>query len=112
MSLADLPLPYAFERNYNGPVELTGITDHGLVLKGRTNHSVPCQHFADSIGASDDEQFVQTATEIIWLSAYASNNTRSDYHWQASACYYEAQRRGKPELYQQAYDEARKQAGV
>lgn len=43
----------------------------------------------------------------IWLSAYANNNPRSDYHWQADACYDEAARRGKPELYVQAYEKAK-----
>lgn len=32
---------------------------------------------------------------------------RSDYHWQADACYDEAARRGKPELYTQAYNRVR-----
>ena len=55
----------------------------------------------------ETEAFVSEASQYIWLSAYASNNPTSDYHWMASACYYEAQRRDDPGLYQQAYDRAR-----
>lgn len=47
----------------------------------------------------------------IWLSAYADSNPRSDYHWQADACYDEARRRGKPELYQQAWDAVKEELG-
>lgn len=110
--ISDLPLPYWLERTRNGPVAITGITEDRLLLSGRSNYSVPAQSFADSIAASDDAQFVQTAEEVIWFSAYANNNPTSDYHWQASACYYEAQRRGDPGLYQRAYDQAKASAGL
>lgn len=83
-----------------------------LRLAGRDNSGCPRQHFADSLAASDDRQFIQTAEDRIWLSAYASNNPRSDYHWQADACYDEAQRRGNPALYTCAYDQARASAGL
>lgn len=64
------------------------------------------QDFADKIAAMDDEVFIKITEERIWLSAYAANNLRSDYHWQADACYHEAQRRGNPELYSQAWHKA------
>lgn len=52
---------------------------------------------------SDTE--LRKATESkIWLSGHANNNPRSCYHWQADACYDEAERRGKPEIYKAAYD--------
>jgi hypothetical protein len=54
----------------------------------------------------DDDAFVKEAEHAIWLSAYASNNRRSDYHWQADACYAEAQRREKPHLYERAWKRA------
>jgi hypothetical protein len=49
---------------------------------------------------------VKQAEQDIWLSAYANNNPRSDYHWQADTCRKEAQRRGHPELYERAYRQA------
>jgi hypothetical protein len=77
-----------------------------LTLAGTDNYGAPRQHFADSLAASDDAQFMQTAEEYIWLSAYAANNYRSDYHWKADACYDEAKRRGNPDLYKRAWERA------
>lgn len=39
----------------------------------------------------------------IRLSAYAGNNPRSDYHWHVDACFDECDRRGKREIYEEAY---------
>ena len=75
-----------------------------LTIAGKDNYGNPRQSFADKIASLDDAAFVKEAQHRIWLSAYANNNPRSDYHWQADACYDEAQRRGKPELYKAAYD--------
>lgn len=75
-----------------------------ITLEGRDNYGKPRQAFADKIAGLDDKEFVAEAEHRIWLSAYANNNARSDYHWQADACWDEAQRRGKPELYKTAYD--------
>lgn len=77
-----------------------------LMLKGKDNYKRPRQEFADSIAAMDDEAFVKRAETVIWLSAFANNNPRSDYHWQADACYSESKRRGNPELYSRAYKKA------
>jgi hypothetical protein len=77
-----------------------------LTLKGKDNYGKPKQDFADELAAGSDVDYLRVAEEYIWLSAYANNNPSSDYHWKADACYDEAKRRGKPELYQQAWDRA------
>lgn len=77
-----------------------------LVIPGTDNYGKPRQAFADKIAAADDAEFLRIAEQYIWLSAYASNNPRSDYHWMCDATYDEAQRRGKPELYDQARQRA------
>ena len=41
---------------------------------------------------ADDELFKETE-QMIWLSAYASNNPISCYHWQCDATYVEWKRR-------------------
>ena len=64
------------------------------------------ERFATELASMPDAAFVKKAETLIWLYAYANNNPRSKYHWQADACYHEAHRRGKPELYQQAFDQA------
>ena len=76
------------------------------IFEGKDNDGRPKQEFVAKIAAMTDDEFVKKTENIIWLSAFASNNPRSDFHWQADACYEEAQRRGKPELYQKAYDQA------
>lgn len=50
-----------------------------------------------------DEQLMQECKDKIWLSAFASNNPRSDYHWHCDACYDECQRRGKGDIYNAAH---------
>jgi hypothetical protein len=72
------------------------------MIQGKDNYGKPKQNFVDKIEAMSDEAFVDKAQQTIWLSAFANNNPRSDYHWQADACYDEAVRRGKPELYSKA----------
>lgn len=75
-------------------------------LDGKDNFGNPKQVFSDQIASMSDEAFFDTTEKKIWLSAYANNNPRSDYHWQADACYDEAKRRGKPEIYQRAWNKA------
>jgi hypothetical protein len=77
-----------------------------LALDGNDNYGKPKQDYADKLVAMDEAAFLKAAEQAIWLSAYASNNPRSDYHWQASACYDEAGRRGRPELYSRAFEAA------
>ena len=59
----------------------------------------------------NDDEFVTKADEQIWLSAFASNNPRAPAHAEADAAYSEAKRRGKPWLYQRAWNRAAASAG-
>lgn len=77
-----------------------------LTIEGKDNYGNAKQAFANRLAAANDEAFLRIAEEYIWLSAYANNNPRSDYHWMCDACYDEAKRRGKPELYDQAHKNA------
>lgn len=63
--------------------------------------------YARRIVAMDDAALSKETEQKIWLSAYANNNPRSDYHWHADYCYDEWKRRGKPEGYQAAFDAAK-----
>jgi hypothetical protein len=77
-----------------------------LIIAGKDNYGKSRQGFADTLAGFDDVSFIAFAENKVWLSAYADNNRRSDYHWQADACYDEAGRRGKPELYERAWQQA------
>lgn len=77
-----------------------------LTIEGTDNYGKPRQEFADKAAALTDREFVEFTEKQIWLSGYANNNPRSDYHWQADACYDEAKRRGDENLYVRAYNRA------
>jgi len=77
--------------------------DTKLTLTGSDNYGKPRQLYADRLAAMDEAAFLKECEQAIWLSAYASNNSRSDYHWHADTCHDEAKRREKPELYTRAY---------
>ncbi len=59
--------------------------------------------YVEKLQAETDDGLREAAEQMIWLSAYASNNPRSDYHWQADAVYDECQRRGKGNIYNDAH---------
>lgn len=61
--------------------------------------------------AMTDEAFLEKAEQQIWLSAFANNNPRAPAHAEADAAHDEATRRGKPWLYQQAWNEAYRSCG-
>ena len=75
----------------------------------KDNYGKPRQDWADGLAGLTDAEFVDKAAHAIWLSAYANNNPRSDYHWQADVCYDESVRRKNTDLYQRAYDRVAKQ---
>lgn len=74
--------------------------------EGKDNYGKPKSEYLALIAAEDDAALGKRAERMIWLSAYANNNPRSDYHWQVDAIYDECQRREKPEIYQRAFDKA------
>ena len=85
-----------------------------LLIEGKDNYGNLRQEFANKLASASDDHIMVIAEERIWLSAYASNNPRSDYHWQADACYDESVRRGSTgegSLYDQAWHKAAGSAG-
>ena len=71
---------------------------------GLDNYGKPKQEFLDTLASIDDKELGKKCDLYIWLSAYAANNPRSDYHWRCDACYDETARRGKVEIYELAYN--------
>ena len=110
--LSRLPLPYKLDVSSYGPVAITEFAADRLMLSGRDNYQRPAQEFADQIAGMGDAHLVDEAASVIYQSARTQNRATADWHWQASACYYEARRRGNPDLYQKAYDRARRMAGL
>lgn len=78
---------------------------------GNDNDGKPKSDYLAKVTAMDDEALGEAAEQIIWLSAYANNNPKSDFHWQADAIYDECQTRKKGEIYTDAYDRAKASCG-
>jgi len=72
---------------------------------GKDNDGKPKSDYIIRLREMSDEELIKEMKEKIWLSAYAANNHRSDYHWQCDATYDVGRKRGKPELYKQAHAE-------
>jgi hypothetical protein len=76
---------------------------------GNDNFKKPKQLFIDKLKAASDTELFQICSDKIWLSAYADNNSRSDFHWQCDACYDECVARAKPEIYGNAHKKLTKE---
>jgi hypothetical protein len=70
-----------------------------MKYEGKDNYGKPKSEYLEKLKGLDDALLGKECNMKIWLSAYANNNPRSDYHWHADACYDECQRREKPEIY-------------
>jgi hypothetical protein len=78
-------------------------------LRGNPDNSPDKQReYWSRIAAFTDDELYKECRSVIWLSAFASNNPRSCYHWQCDSCWREAHNRGKEEIYSRAHkDEIR-----
>ena len=78
---------------------------------GKDNYGKPKSAYLMKIASLTDKKLEDEAENIIWLSAYASNNHRSDFHWQVDAIYDECQKRQDKEIYNKAYGRCRRGCG-
>jgi hypothetical protein len=69
----------------------------------KDNYGKPRSEYIEKLKTLDEEKLFEETKNKIWLSAYASNNPRSDYHWHCDACYDECNRRERPDIYTKAY---------
>jgi hypothetical protein len=54
---------------------------------GNDNYGKPKSEYINKIAGMEYNDLMKETEQKIWLSAYAGNNPRSDYHWQCDACY-------------------------
>jgi len=78
---------------------------------GNDNFGKPKANYLAEIAKMDDKTLEDTGEQMVWLSAFANNNPRSDFHWQVDAIYDECQKREKPEIYTRAFDRAKRACG-
>lgn len=79
--------------------------------EGKDNHGKPKREYLEHIAQMTTEELFKETKERIWLSAYANNNPRSDYHWQCDATYDEWQRRGDDKSYAAAHKQVCRENG-
>lgn len=70
---------------------------------GNDNHGQPKSAYIERLAAMTEQELRKACSDKIWLSAYASNNPRSDYHWQCDAVYDECVRRGRVDIYSEEH---------
>ena len=71
---------------------------------GLDNYKRPKSEYLLKLSNMDEKELFKECKDKIWLSAYANNNPRSDYHWHCDACYDECKSRDRMDIYQKAYD--------
>ena len=59
--------------------------------------------YLNKLATQNEKELYDSCKQMIWLSAYANNNPRSDYHWQCDACYAECKKRCKEDIYKRAH---------
>ncbi len=79
---------------------------------GNDNYGKPKDVFIQTVHDADAAALAEMADKYIWLSAYAGNNPRSDYHWQCDAVYDECQRRGRTDIFNDAHTRLTNGAGL
>lgn len=73
---------------------------------GNDNYGRPKSEYLNRLKEMDDIALQKETEKRIWLSAYAANNTHSDFHWQCNACLDECISRDKLSIYQLAFKKA------
>jgi len=71
--------------------------------KGMDNSGNPKTDYLTKLVQMSDIELYKECESKIWLSAFAANNHKSDYHWHCDACYVECVRRNKENIYSQAH---------
>ena len=73
--------------------------------QGLDNYKRPKSQYLDKVAAMDDAALGRECYSMIYQSARCSNRPGADWHWMVDACYDECQRRGKPDIYTDSYNQ-------
>lgn len=72
--------------------------------EGNDNYGKPKADYLAKLAEMEEPALLTETENKIWLSAYASNNSRSDYHWHCDACYDECKKRERLDIYDRAHE--------
>ena len=78
-----------------------------MKYSGLDNYGRPRQEYLDILSSLSDDDLLKKCSDMVWLSGYAGNNPRSDYHWQADACYDECVKRSRQDIFEMAIARSR-----
>jgi hypothetical protein len=78
-------------------------------VAGFDNYRNPRMEYVRQIEKMTDDQLDKETGQKIWLSAYANNNPRSDFHWHVDLLNNEWDIRGQHERYGKIYDRVYKE---
>ena len=59
--------------------------------------------YREKLRGMTDAELRKACNDMIWFSAYASDNPRSRYHWQCDQCHDECVRREKAKIYSEEH---------
>lgn len=68
---------------------------------GKDNYGKPRMDYVRKVLAMTEADLFRETERAIWLSAYAANNPRSDYHWHVDVCFLACEK--YPGLYTRAF---------
>lgn len=85
-------------------IEVKFPDDGTIVVDGLDNYDRR-QLYANAVWAMERADLKAEMKKIIWLSAWASNNPRSDYHWQVDLLHDVGKKRFGDQLYRKAHAE-------
>lgn len=75
------------------------------MIKYTEEQELEYQNFLKEIENLTDEELQDKCEHYIWMSGYAANNQRSNYHRMVDALYSKCSREGKVNIYKAAYKE-------
>lgn len=76
-------------------------------FQGNDNYGKPRIDYVRKVQAMSLAKLEEETDSKIWLSAFANNNQRSDYHWHVDVCYIECEAR-QPGMYERVFNRVRK----
>lgn len=95
----------------NFALDSQNVSPQSVKYSGNDNRGQPKSLYLEKLQRSTDSELFETTKSMIWLSAYAANNSRSDYHWMCDATYDEWVRRGKVSEYGNAHSQVMAENG-
>jgi hypothetical protein len=66
-------------------------------------NSINPHEYVEKLRQKNDGDFYEECKNAVWLSAYANNNPRSDFHFMCDACYDESKKRDDGKTYERAH---------